>query len=192
MTAAVKKSTLADYLELERTSEQKHEFFAGQIVAMAGASFNHNVISHNVGRALGNALEASTCRVCPGDIRVRTRSTLYTYPDVTVVCAQPQFDGERKDILLNPVLIVEVLSESTEAYDRGTKFEHYRSIATLQTYLLVAQDRVHVDQFEKQPSGDWLLKPLSSLDSRVEVQSLGISVPIGEFYKKVDFGPAAG
>jgi Uma2 family endonuclease len=191
MTAAVKQSTLADYLEFERASELKHEFFAGQIVAMAGASFSHNIIAHNVGRALGNALDLSPCRVCPSDIRIRTRSTLYTYPDVTVVCAQPQFEGDRQDILLNPVLIVEVLSDSTEAYDRGAKFEHYRSILSLQTYVLVAQDRIHVDHFEKQPAGDWLLRSLSAIDSMLVVSSLNISIPIGDFYKKVEFTPAA-
>jgi Uma2 family endonuclease len=192
MTAAVKQIALVEYLETERQSEERHEFFAGHVRAMAGASERHNLIASNANRAIAATLEKTDCRVYQSDMRVRTRSTLYCYPDVVVACGQRQFEGDRQDILLNPVLLIEVLSDSTEAYDRGQKFEHYQSIASLRTYVLIAQDRVHVDHFEKQPSGDWLLKSLSSLDSPLAVSSLGISVPVVDFYKKVEFTPTAG
>ena len=189
MTAVNNQATVADYLALERSSDVKHEFIAGQIVAMAGASFAHSIIAHNVSRSLGNALEESPCRVCPSDMRIRTRSTLYTYPDVAVVCAKPQFDGDRQDILLNPILIVEVLSTSTKAYDRGQKFEHYQSIASLQTYILISQDRIHVDRFEKQPDGEWKLKSFNSVDGLLALPTLNITLSISDFYKKVEFPP---
>lgn len=189
MTAAVKQITVAEYLASERASEVRHEFFAGHVRAMAGASESHTLVAHNVGRSLGNALEATSCRVYQSDMRVQTRSTLYCYPDVVVACGQRRFEDDHQDILLNPVVVVEVLSPSTEAYDRGQKFDHYQSIASLQSYVLVAQDRIHVDHFEKQPSGDWLLKSLKAVDSLFAIPSLGVSIPIGDFYKKVEFLP---
>jgi Uma2 family endonuclease len=189
MSAAVKQITVAEYLAAERVSEVRHEFFAGHVRAMAGASESHNLIAHNAGRSLGNALETSPCRVYQSDMRVQTRSTLYCYPDVVVACGQRRFEDGQQDTLLNPVVIVEVLSPSTEAYDRGQKFDHYQSIASLQSYVLISQDRIHVDHFEKQPGGDWTLKSLKAVDSQLILPSLGVSVPIGDFYKKVEFPP---
>jgi Uma2 family endonuclease len=168
-------------------SEVRHEYFAGKITAMAGGTFSHNLMTVNLSRVLATALEDSPCRVCSSDMRVRTRSTLYTYPDVAVVCAKPEFEGDRQDILTNPTLIAEVLSASTEDYDRGKKFEHYRSIASLQTYMLLSQSRILVEQFEKQPTGDWLLKTMESADDTMTIASLNVTLKVADLYKKVDF-----
>src|ERR1051325_5141739 len=121
--------TPEEYLAIERKSEVKHEYFAGEMFAMVGASKWHNLIAANVIRVLGNQLLDRPCNVYPSDMRVKARATgMYTYPDVVVACAEEQFDDAERDTLLNPVVIIEVLSESTEAYDRGRKFEHYQSI----------------------------------------------------------------
>lgn len=186
MTAAVKQATLDEYLAMERASETKHEYFAGIITAMAGTSFRHNVLAGNVTGALRSALANQPCFVCPSDMRVRTRSTLYTYPDVTVICGEPQFEDDREDILTNPVVIFEILSPSTEAYDRGVKFEHYRSIASLKEYVLVAQDRVRVEHFARQSTGQWLLTAFSEKGDELRLPTLDIALPLDELYAKVE------
>ena len=133
--------TPEEYLAIERKSETKGEFYSGEVFAMVGASKRHNLIAANVIRVLGNQLLDRPCNVYPSDMRVKVSATgKYTYPDVVVACEEELFDDEEKDTLLNPVLIIEVLSESTEAYDRGKKFEHYQYIESLTDYLLVTQN----------------------------------------------------
>jgi len=137
--------TPEQYLEIERKAEYKSEYFNGETFAMAGASRRHNLITGNVFAAIHRQIRNRPCEAYTNDMRVKvSESGLYTYPDVVVVCEKPEFDDEHRDTLLNPSLIVEVLSESTEAYDRGKKFENYRMIASLSDYLLIAQDKCRI------------------------------------------------
>ncbi len=143
--------TPAEYLAFERQSESKNEYFNGAIFAMTDVSRNHNLISLNLAAELRQALKGRRCEVYASDMRVKLRHTsMYTYPDVTVVCDEPRFDDDNVDTLLNPTVIFEMLSPSTEAYDRGDKFAHYRRLASLQTYVLVSQDKIRVESFARQ------------------------------------------
>jgi Uma2 family endonuclease len=186
MTAAPQRISIGDYLAMERRSDVKHEYFAGEIFAMAGASYEHNVIAANCAGELRSSLRDSACNVLASDQRVRTVSTLYTYPDVVVVCGRPEFDVEDRDTLTNPVVIVEVLSRSTEGYDRGQKFLHYRSIPSLKEYVLVSQRQMLVEHFLRQPNGQWVLTTYNSSEQSVAFPTLNVSVPISSLYLKVD------
>ena len=175
------------YLAIEREAEYKSEYYQGEMFAMAGAGWVHNLLVANLIAGLHPQLRSRPCRVCPSDMRVRVRATgLYTYPDVVVVCGEPQFLDERRDTLLNPSLLIEVLSPTTEAYDRGQKFEHYRSIESLREYLLVASDRVHVDQYTCQADGRWLLTSADRLEDSLDLQSIGCRLALLDLYEKTD------
>lgn len=179
--------TPEEYLALERQAETKSEYLNGEIFAMSGGSFPHNLISGNLVGELRQVLKRSPCRVCPGDQRIHIPATgLYTYPDAVVVCGEPRFEDEELDTLLNPTLIVEVLSPSTEAYDRGKKFEHYRSIDSLAEYLLVSQSEPRVEQFLRQEDGIWLFKAFAGRDARMPLPSLGCEIALAEIYDKVE------
>ena len=176
-----------DYLELERQAERKSEYCQGEMFAMAGASLAHHVLAMNLAAILHAQLRRRPCQVYPSDMRVHVTATgLYTYPDVTVVCGKPQLADEHADTLLNPSFIAEVLSPSTEGYDRGRKFEHYRSIASLTEYLVVAQDRVHVDLYTRQQDGGWVLSEASGLEETLELRCLGCRLALADLYEKVD------
>jgi Uma2 family endonuclease len=189
--AAAKRSwTSAEYLAAERASPTKHEFFDGEIFAMAGASFEHNKIVGNLVGELRSALRHRPCDVTPSDLRVKVPATgLYTYPDVTVLCGDPLFEDDGRDTLLNPTVLVEVLSESTEGYDRGKKFRNYRSIATFREYVLVAQDGVAVERYTRGDDGVWSLHE-SGAGERLVLASIGCEIAVDEIYLKVF--PAAG
>jgi Uma2 family endonuclease len=179
--------TPEQYLEIERAAEYKSEYYEGEMFAMAGAGEAHNVLVGNLIAGLHQQLRSRPCRVYSNDMRVRVRATgLYTYPDVVVVCGERRFLDERRDTLLNPSLLIEVLSPSTEAYDRGRKFESYRSIESLSEYLLVASDRVHVDLYTRQPDGRWLLTSADRLEDSLDLQSAGFRLSLAELYEKVD------
>jgi Uma2 family endonuclease len=183
--AAKKIWTPAEYLAWERSSPERHAFFDGEIFAMAGASFEHNEIVGNLVRELGNALRDRPCDVTPSDLRVHVPATgLYTYPDVTVLCGDPLFEDAARDTLLNPTVLVEVLSESTEGYDRGKKFRHYRSIATFREYVLVAQDAVSVERYTRGDDGVWSLHE-SGAGERLVLASIGCEIAVDEIYLKV-------
>jgi Uma2 family endonuclease len=182
------KLTPAEYLEFERKSETKHEYFDGEIFAMSGAKWNHNVIAWNIGGELRQKLKNKNCSVCPGDMRVFVPETgFYTYPDLVVVCGEPQFQDDVFDTLLNPVLLIEVLSDSTESYDRGKKFQHYRSIESLQEYVLVAQDEARIEKYVRHGDRFWLLSESVGLDSEIEFSSIECRVALREVYDKIDF-----
>jgi Uma2 family endonuclease len=133
--------TEEEYLAFERASEIKHEYYNGRMYAMMGAKEPHNLITGNLLAALHPQLRQKPCCIYPNDMRVKIRKTgLHTYPDIVIVCGQPQFTDGTRDALVNPIVLIEVLSASTERYDRGMKFQHYRTVETLQDYLLVAQD----------------------------------------------------
>jgi Uma2 family endonuclease len=187
--------TPEQYLEIERKAAYKSEYHRGEMFAMAGASLSHNTLVANLLGELHAKLKGKSCRVLPSDMRVAVRASgLYTYPDVVAVCGQPQLIDNRLDTLLNPVLVVEVLSPSTEAYDRGRKFEQYQSIETLREYLLVASDRVRADLYARQADGRWLLSSANSFEDSLDLQSVNCSLAIASLYEKVELvepGPTA-
>jgi Uma2 family endonuclease len=174
------KWTPAEYLAFEREQcDVKHEYLDGRIIpmaetiqGMAGASLAHNRIVSNLVITLGTQMRGRPCDIFSSDMRIHIPATgLYTYPDIAALCGEPEFEDDQLDVLLNPTVIIEVLSPSTEAYDRGAKFDHYRSIDTLQTYVLIAQDRAHIEQFQRQESG-WLLTVVKGLTSHVRLEAI--------------------
>lgn len=177
-----------DYLAGERLSRTKHEYVAGQIFAMAGASERHNLVAMNIGASLHAQLRRRPCNVYPSDMRVRVSAMgLYTYPDLSVVCAPPQFEDEQRDTLLNPVLLVEVLSPTTESYDRGRKFQQYRTLPSLVEYLLVAQDAMHIEYYARQPDGRWVLAEADGAEGVIQLAALGCELRLADVYEKVLF-----
>jgi Uma2 family endonuclease len=180
--------TPEEYLAMERKAEYKSEYIDGEIVAMTGASRKHNLIAVNIAREISQQLKGRPCETYPSDMRVRIPSTrLYTYPDVVVVCDEPRFEDQHVDTLLNPTLIIEVLSESTELYDRGKKFGFYRTIESLVEYLLVAQDEQRIEKYVRQPDGRWLLSEHRPPEDAVELVSIQCSLALTEVYDKVAF-----
>jgi Uma2 family endonuclease len=186
----VHKLTEAEYLEIERRAEFKSEFLDGEMFAMAGGTGTHSLIKCNLIRAIGNQLKESPCRVYDSDLRVKVQASgLYTYPDVSVACGQDHFDDEHDDTLLNPTVIVEVLSDSREAYDRGKKFELYRRLPSLREYQLVNQYKPLVEQYIRQESGEWFLRDVEGLESKLTLPSLGITIELADVYTHVRFVP---
>ena len=180
--------TPAEYLAIERGAEYKSEYYAGEMFAMAGASWEHNQIVANLVRTLGNVLDGSPCQAVPSDMRVKVEETgLYTYPDVVVVCEEPQFEDKVFDTLLNPTVLVEVLSESTEKYDRGKKTGHYRRLESLREYLLVAQDEPRVEHYTRRDDGDWVLSDAIGLEAVVKLAAAGAGLTLAEIYARVQF-----
>ena len=180
--------TRAEYLELERAAEFKSEYINGEIFLMSGASRRHNVVTVNILRLLATHLLDRPCETYSGDMRVQvTDAGLYTYPDVVVVCGKPLFEDRYLDTLQNPTLIVEVLSPSTEAYDRGRKFEFYRKLPSLREYLVVSQDAPHVDRFVVDDLGRWTLTDASGLDAALDVTSIDFSLRLADVYHRIDF-----
>lgn len=180
--------TPEEYLRIERDAEWKSEYIDGEMFAMSGASPRHVLITGNLTRELGNQLHDGPCGVYPADLRVSTdRRRHYTYPDVVVACDPLQFVDDRKDTITNPTLIAEVLSESTEKYDRGAKFERYRAVSPLAEYMLVAQDRVHIELYTRQADGGWILREWSARDAEIDLISLQCRLKVAEIYAKVTF-----
>jgi Uma2 family endonuclease len=188
MTSPARKwLTEQEYLAIERAADVRSEFFAGEMFAMAGASLEHNLITANVTRELGTQLKRRPCRVVSTDMRVKVSATgLYTYPDVAVICDEPQLEDARQDTLLNPTLIVEVLSPTTEAYDRGDKFAQYRRLESLREYVLIAQDRQRIERYVRQAEGqEWLLTEISDPEGCVPLTAIGCELALAEVYDKV-------
>ena len=184
--------TPEQYLEIERKAEYKSEYFNGEMFAMAGAKRVHNLIVSNLVARLNQQFRSRPCEVYPSDMRVHVPATgLFTYPDVIGVCGSPHFIDDREDTLLNPGLIVEVLSPSTEAFDRGRKFEQYKSIESLREYLLVASDRMHADLYTRQPDGRWMLTSADTLESVLTLESVGAQLNLADLYEKVEFAISA-
>ena len=179
--SAVLKLTSQAYLEQERLSDTKHEFCNGEIFAMSGASAAHNLITMNIGASLHGQLRKRPCRVYPSDMRVQLFDG-YVYPDVTVVCGKPEFFDT--DNLRNPTVVVEVLSPSTADYDAGGKFARYRQLDSLQEYLLVAQDRAHVQHYVRQAQNRWLLSEYRDA-AEFELPSIECRLSLAEIYEKV-------
>ncbi|MBI1299818.1 Uma2 family endonuclease [bacterium] len=187
ITPDVTYCTPEEYLEKERTAEAKSEYRDGETYAMAGASRAHNLITLNTAGELRSALRSRPCETYMNDMRVKVaKSRLYTYPDVVVVCGEPRFEDSKGDVLMNPTVIVEVLSPSTASYDRGDKFFHYRRLPSLQEYVLIAQDSRRVEHYTRQ--GDqWLLTEFSESDQIVIFPTIACQIPLTEIYARVEF-----
>jgi Uma2 family endonuclease len=189
--AQPRRYTPEEYLALEREAEYKSEYVNGCIYAMAGASRAHILITGNIGGELRARLRGSPCETYTNDMRVKVSPTgMYAYPDVAVVCEEPLFEDGHVDTLLNPVLIVEVLSASTEAYDRGDKFAHYETVPSLREYILVAQNRPRIERYVRQPDGQWLRSVATGLQDTIHLAAIGCDLPLAEVYERVTF-PAA-
>jgi Uma2 family endonuclease len=177
--------TAEEYLLLERSASCKSEFHDGQIYTMTGASRKHNLITVNIARELSVQLKKRPCEAYLNDMRVKAaEARSYHYPDIVVVCGTPLFEDAHVDTLLNPTLLIEVLSPSTEAYDRGGKFAHYRKIPTLREYLLVTQDQPSIERYVRQ--GDvWILTEALGLEATVPLESIDCVLSLREVYDKV-------
>jgi Uma2 family endonuclease len=186
----VRRLTESEYLEIERAAEFKSEFFDGEMFAMSGGTRWHSLISANFGGELRNALKGGKCIVYESNLRLKVEATgLLTYPDVMVAFEGQRFSDDHMDTLLNPSVLIEVLSDSTEAYDRGKKFEHYRQILSLKEYLLVSQHEPRIDQYLRHPGDEWLLRETSGLDKNITLPSLNVSIPLSEVFANVQFIP---
>ncbi|WP_373650235.1 MULTISPECIES: Uma2 family endonuclease [unclassified Schlesneria] len=179
--------TSSEYLEIERQAPFRSEFFRGEMFAMAGGSARHSRIKTNLLSLLNNRLKGQPCVTYDNDLRMMCPTGLYTYPDASVICGDLTFDDDREDTALNPTVLLEVLSKSTEAYDRGKKFDHYRTIPTLQEYVLVSQDEPMVQTFFRNEDNTWTLTTVSGLDQVAELRSIGVGLPLGDVYDRVNF-----
>jgi len=188
----VTKLTEQQYLEIERAAEFKSEFLDGEMIAMSGASMRHAIISGDIFAELRSILRGGDCMPINSDLRVRISARMYTYPDVSVVCGKPALADENQDVLLNPIVIFEVLSPSTEKYDRGVKFQHYRTLESLREYILVSQDSVRVEQYVRQDAATWTLRDYQSLDEELKMDSIGVSLPLHRVYDRVELEPLSG
>jgi Uma2 family endonuclease len=189
--ASPKRSPLltpAEYLRIERAALYRSEYFAEEMFAMAGGSPRHSLIKTNLVSELRHRLKGRPCTAYDGDLRILVAATgLYTYPDASVICGELQYDDHHRDTMLNPTLLSEVLSETSEAYDRGKKFHHYQKLPSLKEYLLVSQDSPRLERFSRNPDDTWTLTVVSGLDQSLELPSIGVMLSLAEVYDKVDF-----
>jgi Uma2 family endonuclease len=183
-----RKYTPQEYLELERKAQHKSEYFKGEIFAMSGASRQHNVISINFLVFLGQKLRGKSCRPYGSDMRIHIPiNSLYTYPDISVVCGKEEFLDNEFDTLLNPVFICEVLSTSTADYDTGGKFTLYRSIESLKEYWVISSLEYRLQKFVRQPNNDWLMSETLNGNETVLLETLSVEVSLREIYLDVEF-----
>ncbi len=178
-----------EYLEFERASEIKHEYFNGEIFAMTGAKVNHNRIGSNINRHLGNQLADRPCDIFLSDMRVKVQSiNKYTYPDIVVVCGDLELEDQKFDTLLNPIIIIEILSNSTELYDRGKKFLHYRLIPSLKEYILVSQYHCQIEKFVRGDDGIWrLFDPHTDMEESIKIDAIDCELLLSDIYNRVEF-----
>lgn len=179
-----------EYLRVEELATDKHEYHAGEILAMSGGTFEHSRINTNLIAALTNRLIGSPCFPLESNMRVWLASeSRYVYPDAQIVCGQPQFDSvdKKRTTILNPRVVLEVLSDSTEAFDRGAKFTAYRGLTTMEEYVLVSQVEPLIESFRRQPDGNWLFSVARGIDAIMKLNSLGIELPLAEIYRGLSF-----
>lgn len=184
-----KKYTLEEYLELDRNSEERLEYWQGEIFNMSGVSPNHALVEVNFTINIGNQIAGRKCRIFPANVRIKVPSMPpYRYGDLSALCGEPQFEKiGGVEALTNPSLIIEVLSPSTEAYDRGEKFSHYQSIPNFSEYLLVAQHRPHIVHLVKQDDGAWIHREFNDLDAVLKLASLDCEITLRDIYQNVSF-----
>ena len=186
MTLVRTGSTPEEYLAMERQATQKSEYVNGRIYAMTGASRAHNRVVLNLAAALHGQLRGGPCEAYVSDMRVKVSETgLYTYPDVVVACGEPRFEDAHVDTLIDPTAIIEVLSDSTEGYDRGAKFAHYRRLASLQEYVLIAQDTVRVERYVREGER-WVLTEIAGSAEALTLTSVGCTIPLRDIYERVE------
>jgi Uma2 family endonuclease len=188
MSTQPKRSLLTarEYLEIERQAEFKSEYYQGEMFAMAGARRPHNRIASSVIRVLDTQLLERDCNIYPSDMRVKIEKIeKYTYPDVVVTCGKEIFEDDYVDTLLNPVVIFEILSDSTEAYDRGKKFQHYQFIESLGEYILITQDSIRVEQYVRQSDRTWTYYEYHTLDDVVKLETIGCELALKDVYIKI-------
>jgi len=193
MTAIPKhKMTMEEYIEFDKNNEGRWEYFDGEVIDMAGGTLNHNQIISNISRVLGNKLEEKGCRALTSDMRLKVPKALpYRYPDVVVVCSEPILETiQGQEMLVNPILIIKVLSPSTAQYDYSIKFTAYQSIESFREYLLVAQDRPYITQYVRRPDEQWLRRDIEGMENVVAFASLDCKLTFGEIYRLVKFPPA--
>ncbi len=184
----IRRYAVAEYLALEEAAESRSEYLDGEILEIAGESANHSRIGVACMSILDGLLANSPCEVFDGSLKIRIQdSNAYCYPDLSVVCGEPSFEDDKELILKNPMLIVEVLSKSTEGYDRGEKFQYYKQIDALREYVLITQKKPQVDVFYKTEVGFWRLDSFEGLDDVVELKSLGVQIKMADIYRKVRF-----
>jgi Uma2 family endonuclease len=179
-----------EYLAIERKSPIKHEYYRGEMYAMSGASREHNLISVNIAASLHAQLAGKACETYAGDMRVKIPvEGIYVYPDLVVTCEKPKFEDSAVDTLLNPQVVIEISSASTENYDRGRKFAYYRQVDSLREYILVSQNYAHIDRFFPGDDGVWRLSDASGLDGIIELPSIDCRLKLADVYAKVEFPP---
>lgn len=184
---ALKYYTTAEYLAFERAALEKHEFYKGEIFAMSGASFRHNKIQMNFTISVGNFLKGKSCDIFGSDLRIHVpANTLFTYPDVIIICDKPQFLDQEFDTVLNPAVIVEILSSSTQRYDRGEKFMFYRSISSLQEYILIDSEKIAVEHYKRNGDNTWLLQEWKERADILPIATIGFELPLKEIYSGVN------
>jgi Uma2 family endonuclease len=181
----VTKVTEEQYLAIDRAAEFRSEFLDGEMVARSGVSMRHARLQQNISVGLDNPLRDRGCEVFGSDFRVRVSRRMYAYPDVSVVCGEPRLADERQDILLNPVVIFEVLSPSTEKYDRGVKFQHYRTVDSLKDYVLVDQDQFRIEHYSRETDNTWTLHDHQGLNDELKFASIGVSLSLSRIYDRV-------
>ena len=182
--------TEEQYLAIDRAAEFRSEFLDGEMIAMSGGSMRHARLQQNISSELYICLRGTQCEAFGPDFRVRVSRRMYTYPDVPVVCGKPLLADERQDVLLNPAVIFEILSPSTEKYDRGVKFQHYRTIDSLKDYILVAQDAARVEHYTRADDNTWTLRDHQTLEEELKIASIAVSLPLSRIYDRVELPPA--
>jgi Uma2 family endonuclease len=180
--------TEEEYLLFETEATERHEYYQGEVFAMAGGSVEHARIMMNASREISQRLKGKRCEAFGSDLRVHVDAAgLYTYPDISIICGDIKRHKGRKDTVTNPAVLIEVLSPDTERYDRGQKFDFYREIPSLKEYILISSTRVKAEHFQRQESGQWLLTIYSEPDETLQIQSIGAGIPLSEIYDRVSF-----
>jgi Uma2 family endonuclease len=191
-TASIRRYSREEYLALERQSDSKHEFHCGEIFAMAGGTANHSMICSNLVGSLGSQLRGHPCRRFDSNLRIRIDQDRYLYPDASIVCGEPQFEDEVQDVLLNPIVIFEVLSDSTQKYDRGHKFSYYRRLPSFREYLLISEDEPCIDRYYRHDDGNWEIADYRGVEASLELRAApGCRLQLAELYDRVTFPPPA-
>lgn len=192
VASTVPRLSEAEYLALERAAPFKSEFLDGEMFAMAGGSPMHSLIAANIIRELGMKLKGRACRRFTSDLRLKVEAAgLFTYSDVSVICGALEFAAGTDDTVVNPTLLIEVLSDSTEAYDRGEKFLHYRQMPSLKEYLLVSQRLSRIEQFLRRPNDEWALRTAEGGEATLSLPSLEVTLDLNEAFAGVDFAPVS-
>jgi Uma2 family endonuclease len=190
-SAPSRRVSAVEYLAFERSAEARHEFVDGHIVELSGGSMRHATICDNLLERTRAILRGGPCRSYSASLRVKIVATgNYTYPDLSIVCGEPQLEDDRQDTLLNPRLLVEVLSPSTERHDRVWKFRNYQLIQSLEEYVLVSQDEPRIERFLRQGEIGWLMTDVTGLDNRVRFESVNCELALAEIYESVTFDSA--